>query len=106
MADEQSFWESHRTMARLARDAERFAVHLPLVGRVGIPRPDQLAYFAGLAALVALDLIEWPVAVAIAAGQVMVTEHNHRGAAAATHRAGTTTAGAGTATTASAEART
>ncbi|NGP06981.1 hypothetical protein G6038_16125 [Rhodococcus sp. 14C212] len=105
MADEQSFWESHRTMARLARDAERFAVHLPLVGRVGIPRPDQLAYFAGLAALVALDLIEWPVAVAIAAGQVVVTEHNHRGAAAATHRPGTTT-DAGTATTVSAEAAT
>ncbi|MFE2124140.1 hypothetical protein ACFW9U_26210 [Rhodococcus aetherivorans] len=106
MADEQSFWESHRTMARLARDAERFAVHLPLVGRVGIPRPDQLAYFAGLAALVALDLIEWPVAVAIAAGQVVVTEHNHRGAAAATHRPGTpTAAGAGAATT-SAEATT
>ncbi|MHC3370249.1 hypothetical protein AAI421_25755 [Rhodococcus aetherivorans] len=59
----------------MARDAERFAVRLPLVGRLDIPRPEQLAYFAGLGLLVALDLIEWPVAVAIGVGQVLVTEH-------------------------------
>lgn len=75
MADEQSFWQSHRTLAGVARDAERFAVRLPLVGRLDIPRPEQLAYFAGLGLLVALDLIEWPVAVAIGVGQVLVTEH-------------------------------
>ncbi|WP_240918565.1 hypothetical protein [Rhodococcus sp. 14C212] len=75
MADEQSFWQSHRTMAGVARDAERFAVRLPLVGHLGIPRPEQVAYFAGLGALVALDLLEWPVAVAIGVGQLLLTEH-------------------------------
>lgn len=84
MADEQSFWQSHRTLAGVARDAERFAVRLPLVGRLDIPRPEQLAYFAGLGLLVALDLIEWPVAVAIGVGQVLVTEH----AKSATERPG------------------
>ncbi|UGQ42418.1 hypothetical protein [Rhodococcus aetherivorans] len=80
MADEQSFWQSHRTMAGVARDAERFALRLPLVGHLGIPRPEQVAYFAGLGALVALDLLEWPVAVAIGVGQLLITEHAQAGA--------------------------
>ncbi|MFZ2173181.1 MAG: hypothetical protein WAW17_03955 [Rhodococcus sp. (in: high G+C Gram-positive bacteria)] len=80
MADEQSFWQSHRTMAGVARDAERFAVRLPLVGHIGIPRPEQLAYFAGLGALVASGLLDWPVAVAIGVGQLLLTEHVQAGA--------------------------
>ncbi|EID80877.1 MULTISPECIES: hypothetical protein [Rhodococcus] len=78
MSDDQSFFESHRTVGRLVRDAERFAVRLPIVGQLGIPRPDQLAYCAGLAALVALDLIEWPVAVAIAVGTAVASEQHGR----------------------------
>jgi hypothetical protein len=79
MAEEQSFWESHRTLAGLARDAERFAVRLPLVGQIGIPKPEQLAFVAGLGALVALDLIEWPVAVAIGVGQILLAEQFQSG---------------------------
>lgn len=75
MADEQqSFRESHRTLARAAAEAQRFAVQVPFVGRVGVPRPEQVAFVAGLGALVMLDLIEWPVAVALGVGQILLSE--------------------------------
>ncbi|WP_245545761.1 hypothetical protein [Nocardia higoensis] len=62
-------------MSDLARDAERFALRLPGMGHVGIPRPEQMAYFVGLGALVAAGLLEWPAAVAIGVGQLLITEH-------------------------------
>jgi hypothetical protein len=66
---------SHRDVARLVREADRFALRLPAVGRVPIPRPDQLAFYAGLAGLVAAELIDWPVAVAIGVGHALVSNH-------------------------------
>jgi hypothetical protein len=56
---------SHRDVARLVREADRFALQLPVVGRVPIPRPDQLAFHGALAGLVAAELVDWPVAQAI-----------------------------------------
>src|SRR3954452_11861857 len=46
---------------------------LPLIGRVPIPRPDQLAFYGALAALVAVELVDWPVAVAIGAGHALIS---------------------------------
>ena len=69
---------THRTAVERIREAERFALNVPFVGHVAIPRPEQLAYFAGLGALVALELIEWPVAIAIAAGHILAEGHHHR----------------------------
>jgi hypothetical protein len=66
---------SHRDTARRVRDADRFAVQLPVVGRVPIPRPDQLAFYGALAALVAVEMVEWPVAVAIGVGHAIVSGH-------------------------------
>lgn len=66
---------THQEMARRVREADRFAVQLPLVGKVPIPRPDQLAFYGALAALVAVELVEWPVAVAIGAGHALVTNN-------------------------------
>jgi hypothetical protein len=60
------------------REGETFAVKLPLIGQVEIPRPEQLAYYAGLAALAAFELIDWPVAVVIAAGHLMASNHHNR----------------------------
>jgi hypothetical protein len=64
---------SHRDVAERVRAADRFALQLPVVGRVPIPRPDQLAFYGGLAGLVALELIDWPVAVAIGVGHALVS---------------------------------
>lgn len=60
------------------REAETFFVNLPVVGKVEIPRPDQLAYFGGLAALAAFELIDWPVALVIAAGHLLASNHRNK----------------------------
>ena len=60
------------------REAETFVVKLPAVGPVEIPRPEQLAYFGGLAALAALELIDWPVALVIAAGHFLASNHHNK----------------------------
>ena len=60
------------------RDAEAFAVQLPILGRVNIPRPEQLAYFGGLAALAAVEIIDWPVALIIATGHALASQHRNR----------------------------
>ena len=60
------------------REGETFFVNLPLVGKVEIPRPEALAYYIGLAALAAFELIDWPVAVVIAAGHLLASNHHNR----------------------------
>ena len=69
---------SHRKAVERVRDADTFALNLPVVGRVRIPRPDQLAYYGALTALVLVELIDWPVAVAIAAGHALAHQHHNK----------------------------
>lgn len=71
----RSFVASHRDASDLVKEAEKFAVRLPLVGRIAVPPPDQLAFFGVLGALAALGAIDWPVAAAIGVGQVVVARH-------------------------------
>jgi hypothetical protein len=74
---EKSGRTSHRDAVERVREAQRFAVTLPIVGRVRIPRPEQVAYFGALGVLAAVEIIDWPIALAIAAGHVLVNnEHN------------------------------
>ncbi len=67
-----------RDAVQKIREGETFAVNLPVVGQFEIPRPEQLAYFGGLAALAALELIDWPVALVIAAGHLMASNHHNK----------------------------
>jgi len=60
------------------RAGETFVVNLPLLGQIEIPRPEQLAYYGGIAALAAFELIDWPVAIVIAAGHVMASNHHNK----------------------------
>lgn len=60
------------------REGETFVLNLPIVGQTEIPRPEQLAYYGGLAALAALELIDWPVALVIAAGHVLASNHHNK----------------------------
>lgn len=60
------------------RDAETFAVELPVLGRVRIPRPEQLAYFGALGVLAATEIIEWPVALVLAAGHALAQNQRSR----------------------------
>ncbi|HTY35277.1 hypothetical protein [Mycobacterium sp.] len=69
---------SQRDAVQKIREGETFVVNLPVVGQVEIPRPEQLAYFGGLAALAALELIDWPVALVIAAGHLLASNHHNK----------------------------
>jgi xanthosine utilization system XapX-like protein len=74
---EKSRSTSHRDAVERIRKAHGFAVNLPVVGRVRIPRPEQVAYFGALGVLAAVEIIDWPIALVIAAGHVLVNnEHN------------------------------
>jgi hypothetical protein len=77
MAD-KSQPNSHRDAVARVREAQSFAVNLPVVGRVRIPRPEQVAYYGALGALAALEIIEWPIALAIAAGHALVQNQHNR----------------------------
>lgn len=68
----------HRSAVDRVRDAETFAVTLPAIGRVRIPRPDQLAYYGALAGLAALEIIDWPIALAIGAGHALASNHHNK----------------------------
>ena len=77
MAD-KSQPNSHRDAVARVREAHSFAVNLPVVGRVRIPRPEQVAYYGALGALAALEIIDWPIALAIAAGHALVQNQHNR----------------------------
>ena len=69
---------SHRRAVDRVRDAETFAVTLPVVGRIRIPQPDQLAYYGALAGLAALEIIDWPIALAIGSGHALASNHHNK----------------------------
>lgn len=70
--------DSHRMLVERVRRAQGFAVDLPLVGRVSVPKPEHLAYYAALGGMAAAELIEWPVAVVIAAGHLLAADSHNR----------------------------
>ncbi|MCV7257736.1 hypothetical protein MSP7336_00594 [Mycobacterium shimoidei] len=69
---------SQREAVDHIRRGETFAVNLPVVGKMQVPPPEQLAYYGGLAALAVFDLIDWPVALVIAAGHILASNQHSR----------------------------
>jgi hypothetical protein len=59
-----------------ARNSVRIPV--PVLGTVTLPPPQQLAYIGGIAALTALEIIEWPVGVVLVAGHVLATNSHNK----------------------------
>jgi hypothetical protein len=79
MAEKSSRRETSQAEAvAQIREGETFALNLPVIGQVEIPRPEALAYYGGLAALAAFELIDWPVALVIAAGHLLASNHHNR----------------------------
>ncbi|WP_067683890.1 hypothetical protein [Nocardia miyunensis] len=68
----------HRNAVDRVLAAQGFAVDLPVIGRVRIPRPEQLAYYGALGALAAAEIIEWPVALVLAAGHWLIQDQHNR----------------------------
>jgi hypothetical protein len=52
---------------------ERMAtrVRVPWLGEVHVPSPEALAFGVGLALITALEIVDWPVAVAIGVGHAL-----------------------------------
>jgi hypothetical protein len=69
---------SHRSTVDRVREAESFAVDLPVVGSVRIPRPERLAYYGALAALAAAEIIDWPIALLLGVGHALAENHNSK----------------------------
>jgi hypothetical protein len=69
---------SHRSAVDRVREAESFAVDLPVVGSVRIPRPERLAYYGALAVLAAAEIIEWPIALVLGVGHALAENHQSK----------------------------
>lgn len=55
------------------------AVTLPdPIGVVRLPAPQRTAYYAGLAALAAFGILDWPVAAVLGIGHLLAEDHHHR----------------------------
>jgi hypothetical protein len=52
---------------------ERPGVNVPVAGRVSLPSRQNMIYYGGLGAMTALELIDWPVTLAVAAGYALAT---------------------------------
>jgi hypothetical protein len=64
--------------AQKATDANSLRVNVPLIGTVKLPPTEQLAFVGGIALLAALDIIEWPVGVALTAGHILASASNKK----------------------------
>jgi hypothetical protein len=62
---------THRRAAQGVRETETVAVDVPIVGHVNLPRPEELAYYVGLTVLAVAEIIDWPVALVLAAGHAL-----------------------------------
>jgi xanthosine utilization system XapX-like protein len=76
MAEESR--RSHRDAVERVREAQTFAVTLPVLGRVRLPRPEQLAFYGALGALAAVEIIEWPVALVLGVGHALMQNEHSR----------------------------
>ncbi|HZD14285.1 MAG TPA: hypothetical protein VE196_04000 [Pseudonocardiaceae bacterium] len=61
-----------------AQDNNSLRITLPGLGQIRLPPPEQLAYFAGIAALTALEIIEWPIALTLAAGHLLADQRRNK----------------------------
>jgi hypothetical protein len=64
--------------AEKATEQNSTRVDVPFIGRVTLPCPEQMAYIGGIALLAALDIIEWPVGVALTAGHLLATVSSNK----------------------------
>ena len=67
-----------KAAAHQVKERQHVHLSLPVIGRVELPQPNDMAFYAGVGALVALELMEWPAAVALAAGHALLNQHHNR----------------------------
>jgi hypothetical protein len=57
---------------------ETVTVQVPLLGRVTLPSGPHLAWYAGVMALVAVEVIEWPAALLMAVAKALADSRHHQ----------------------------
>lgn len=67
-----------RRKVREAVESTETRVSLPVIGTVALPPRDRLVFYATLGGMAALDIIDWPLALLLAAGHVLVDQHHSR----------------------------
>jgi hypothetical protein len=67
-------------VAAAEQAVRRDSVHLdlPVVGRLRLPAPDEVAFIGGVAVLVMVGVVEWPVGVALGVGHALATNRRNR----------------------------
>ena len=75
---EKSRSTSHRDAVKRVREAQAFSVNLPVIGRLRIPPPEHLAYYGALGVMAAVEIIDWPIALVIAAGHALAQQHHDK----------------------------
>ena len=78
MAEKSRRTSTHSEAVRRIREGRSFTMDLPMVGRVRVPHPEQLAYYGALATLAAFEIIDWPIALVLAAGHALVQNDHNR----------------------------
>jgi Ca2+-transporting ATPase len=64
---------AQREASREVAEGEVYSIQLPIIGRVPVPSPRQLAIYAALGGLAAIEIIDWPVALAMGVGSALVS---------------------------------
>ncbi len=68
-----------RRAAAQAIEKDSIRIELPDgLGSVQVPSPERLAFYGGIAALAALGIMEWPVALVIGLGHLLAEDHHHK----------------------------
>jgi hypothetical protein len=76
-ADKRLHSRAAWTMHELRRLEQR-AIHLPIVGKLHPPDAHDVAYVAGLTALLAFGAVELPIALVVLGGHALVKQHHSR----------------------------
>ncbi|ORB75169.1 hypothetical protein [Mycobacterium scrofulaceum] len=69
---------TRRRPSEQVREARTVRLDVPLVGRVRVPHVDHLAFYGVLAALAALQILEWPMVLVLGAGQALAESQHDR----------------------------
>jgi len=77
-SDEPAEESPHHTLREKLLDLERRAVELPIVGRFHTPDKHDFVYYTGIAALITFGIVEWPIALAVVGGHLLVKQHHSR----------------------------
>ena len=67
-----------RHAAEEATEKNTTQVTVPMIGTITLPPTEQLAFVGGIVLLAALDIIDWPVGVALTAGHFLATISNNK----------------------------